>query len=183
VREGDLVVKVIRPHAPPLPGDLRWGYSDWHGRHQFTLAGRPVQDVRVRYQVWTDPLQLRDLEARANSNKSGTAVRGLGHAYAGQPASVDLSPKVIAAIVRRAANNDSHRTAEGPVKVHVTLLEAPEGTPPMCSQCKLGLDAHEIQEFIEQGDWGDPDPDGNRRWDSERPRNERRWLCPEEATP
>ena len=167
----------------PCPESFRWGWNHQKldGRDQFVLERRPSEQLLVHYTVHTDPAMLADLERRANNNRSGTAVRGLGHAVAGQKATVDLNERIIASLVRRAANNDNHRTSEGPARVTVKLLEAQTGWEAICATCKHTWTEHEHVQVTRDGDWYDgTDTLGRavRLWNHELSHQESHWLCP-----
>jgi hypothetical protein len=191
---GEMTVKVTRPIDPPLPSGFIYGWSTTKldGRQTFYLDLRPAQAVRVSYEVLEDPLQLEDLKARARRNKSGTAVRGYAAATRSEVRH-DLTIRIIEALVRRAANNDTHRMVEGPATVKVKLLEQPAGTPPTCSHCKRTLAQHEVFQDTTLGDWGEWKDAGytdgrgrarqTREWDPQKPRVNTFYLCPQEAQP
>lgn len=177
VREGEMTVQVSQPWAPALPPMI----CTWQkklGRETFRAKQHPRQAIRVSYQVFADPLQLASLEARANANKSGEAVRGWATCRAGGKAQLNMTDRRYALLVSQAANLASLKATEGPVSCKVKWLEQPEGVVAICQHCNQDIDAHDLHEETSRGKWVGGRTRG-AHYEPDAERIDRYYLCPE----
>lgn len=141
IRAGTAQVRVRRP-TEDHPRTVYGTFRD-HGRCHFIVEKDRFEQIEVEYRVFTDNGMLRDLERRANSNKSGTAVRGPATAHRNMPATVDTSGLI--GLVTAAANLKSHKALDGPLVARVKLKSQPEPYTPLCRHCGQLPAAHEHQ--------------------------------------
>jgi hypothetical protein len=174
IESGVMDVQVTPPYTE-LPEGIRSIWGKIEDRQHWMAQRAPLQTISVSYEVFKDPVQLADLEARANRNRSRNAVRGYARAERGMPARIDMNRQQVAGLVASAADNDTRRRVDGPVIVKVKRLAEPVPWKPHCYGCHRAAEDHARTEVQKQGGWHAD----TGAYDPNLTRTEVYWFCPE----